>query len=109
MIPEKKIKEIRKRLIRGFPEGEIITELRQEGYSNDDISRVFDSLQNSKKKHPASRDYPLWYLLSFGFVILGIALLSVHYLWLTRYAPIFIAIGIAGIVIYLIKKGQSDD
>ena len=41
MITEEKIQEIKRQLRRGVPEGEIKETLKQEGFSPEDISRLF--------------------------------------------------------------------
>lgn len=41
MITEEKIKEIRKQLRRGIPEGEIKRELFNAGYTEEDIAKIF--------------------------------------------------------------------
>ena len=52
MITEEKIKEVRRKVRNGIPQGELIEQLKQEGYSDDDINKVFvahsyDMLTNS--------------------------------------------------------------
>lgn len=59
MIPDEKIKEIRKWLKKGEPEGEIKEQLQKEGYSEEEINQIF-------KAH--RYDMRLWYLI-FGIVI----------------------------------------
>jgi hypothetical protein len=41
MLTQEKIHQSRKRLKRGFPEGEIKLELREEGYSEEEIKEIF--------------------------------------------------------------------
>jgi hypothetical protein len=41
MITEEKIKELRKQLRRGIPEGEIKRDLVREGYTEEDIAKIF--------------------------------------------------------------------
>lgn len=59
MITEDKIKEIRKKIRSGFPEGEIKEQLRRDGYSNEDIAKIFA---------PHHYDMRSWYLV-FGIVL----------------------------------------
>ena len=61
MISEEKIKEVRKSLNRGEPEGEIRESLAREGYSKEDIDRVFE---------PKGYDMRSWYLF-FGCLFLA--------------------------------------
>ncbi|MCC6288177.1 MAG: hypothetical protein IT249_09855 [Chitinophagaceae bacterium] len=59
MITEDKIKEIKKRLSRGVPEGEIKQELIRAGYSAEDIEKIFA---------PHHYDMRSWYLF-FGIIV----------------------------------------
>jgi hypothetical protein len=60
MITEEKIKQIKKQLSRGLPEGEIRETLKQEGYTKEDIDLAFI---------PHQYDMRSWYLI-FGISIL---------------------------------------
>ncbi len=107
MIPEEKIKEIKKRLRNGYPEGELINDLLKEGYALEDIREAIwpASLSNITENN----DFPIWYLLSVGFFILGLALIAVPIVWLSEYGWFFIITGIAGIVLHFflrVKKGH---
>ena len=87
VLTEEKIKAVKKKLSKGLPEGEIKNELRAEGYTEDDINRIFA---------PQPYDMRSWYLFFgilislFGFyimmqqgslliLILGMVLLSLYY------------------------------
>jgi hypothetical protein len=58
-MTEEKIRKIRKMLRRGIPEGEIKEVLKEEGYSKEDIDKVFQ---------PHQYDMRSWYLF-FGIAI----------------------------------------
>ncbi|WP_336513823.1 hypothetical protein [Pollutibacter soli] len=58
MITEEKIKAIRKKIRAGFPEGEMREQLMKEGYSNEDIVKVFA---------PHYYDMRSWYMF-FGII-----------------------------------------
>jgi hypothetical protein len=58
MLTEEKIKQIRKQLRSGVPQGEIKNELLNEGYSEEEISKAFV---------PHKYDMRSWYLV-FGIV-----------------------------------------
>ncbi len=60
MITEEKIKKTRKKLRSGEPEGELKNELRKEGYSEEDIDKIFV---------PHKPDMRSWYL-SFAIIFL---------------------------------------
>jgi hypothetical protein len=59
MITEEKIREIRKLLKRGEPEGELKEKLKKEGFTNEDIQSVF---------RPHHYDMRSWYLF-FGITV----------------------------------------
>jgi hypothetical protein len=59
LISEEKIKEIRRKITKGHPAGELKQELKNEGYSDEDINACF-------KAH--KYDMRSWYLF-FGIVI----------------------------------------
>jgi hypothetical protein len=61
MITDEKIKEMRKRLQKGEPEGEIKEQLQKDGYSQEEINQIFK---------PHQYDMRLWYLI-FGILISG--------------------------------------
>jgi len=59
MITEEKIKEVKRLLKRGMPEGELREMLLKEGFTNDDLKKVFK---------PHHYDMRSWYLF-FGTTI----------------------------------------
>src|SRR5579871_3975347 len=69
MIAEEKIKEIKKKLRNGIPEGEIKNDLINEGYSQQNIDKAF---------RPHKYDMRNWYLtFAVIFLISGIYLFAV--------------------------------
>ena len=62
MIPEEKIKRARKKLRGGEPEGEIRNNLRKEGYSEEEIDKIFV---------PHKPDMRGWYLWSSIIFFIG--------------------------------------
>lgn len=63
MITEEKIKEIKKQIRNGIPEGEIKNEMMSQGFSDDDIKKVFA---------PHKYDMRSWYLtFAMIFLLLG--------------------------------------
>jgi hypothetical protein len=58
MLTEEKIKQVRKQLRSGVPQGEIKNELLNDGYSEEEISKIFV---------PHKYDMRSWYLI-FGIV-----------------------------------------
>ncbi|MGC4037137.1 MAG: hypothetical protein QM764_14355 [Chitinophagaceae bacterium] len=74
MIPEEKLKQLRKSLKRGIPEGEIKEELKKEGYSDEDINNVFI---------PQKYDMRSWYLtFACIFLLIGLYVLVNGKNWL---------------------------
>ena len=67
MLTEQKIKQARKLISKGFPEGELKNLLKEEGYSEEDIKEIFK---------PKPYDMRSW-LLVFGtlFCLLGFYLI----------------------------------
>ncbi|HMJ47035.1 MAG TPA: hypothetical protein VK498_06870 [Ferruginibacter sp.] len=64
MISEEKIKKIKKSLRNGVPEGEIKETLKREGYSTEDISKIFV---------PHKYDMRSWYLtFAIGLALIGL-------------------------------------
>ena len=60
MVTEEKIKEIRKLLRNGEPQGELIEKLKREGYSEEDIGKIFTA---------HTYDMRSWYL-TFAIIFL---------------------------------------
>ena len=59
---EEKIKEIKKLLRNGVPEGEIKEDLKSQGYANEDIEKLF---------MPHKYDMRSWYLISAIILLLA--------------------------------------
>lgn len=90
MITEEKIKTLQKRLRRGEPEGEIKNELRSEGYSEEDLEKVFV---------PHKPDMRSWYLIfAIIFFIVG------AYLLITGGSFLFLIFAAAMYSVYYIEK-----
>lgn len=108
MISDKKIKQIRKSLRKGVPEGELIADLQEEGFSEEDIQIVFYSPGGENKKTVASEN-PLWYLISIALLILGITILLGPRLWLTSYAYVLLIAGLTGIGFKIVLKRGNEN
>lgn len=108
MLTEEKIQEIRKKLQKGYPQGELFNELLQQGYSSYEIQNALYALSQKQEKISNPINIPLWYAASIGFIILGIAILSVKYLWIYNYGYIFLGLGITGLLAkYLIDEAKK--
>ena len=83
MLTEEKIKEVRKQLRRGVPQGEIKSELKQAGYSDEDIDKIFT---------PHRPDMRSWYLV-FAIIFFGVGFYNLvtgsSYLFLIFAAAMF--------------------
>lgn len=92
---------VQKKLRKGYPQGELVNDLLKEGYSEDDIHKaIYNGSSQEKEGRQSlskSNNMPLWYLLSVGFVILGLALVSVKFIWLSEYGWFFLITGLVGI------------
>ena len=81
MITEEKIKQARKKLRSGIPQGEIKNDLKREGYTDEDIDRVFV---------PHKADMRSWYLcFAIIFLIAGIWFFA---LWLVAASAIMFSL-----------------
>ena len=74
MLTEEKIKEVKRKLRRGEPEGELKNQLTREGYTKEEIDSVFGAHHYDMRS---------WYLF-FGSVIsvIGVYLLITNGNWL---------------------------
>src|SRR5690349_11566480 len=96
---------IRRKLRKGYPEGELKNELVAEGYTNEEIEKA---LYNIVASHPSvttgTAKFPLWLIFSFGLLIVGIAILNFPLLWLTFLGWPCTLLGSMGILIWYVKK-----
>lgn len=101
MISEEKIKAARKKLKRGTPQGELLEQLKADGYTEQDITKVFA---------PHKYDMRSWYLCSAILLLLaglGVMLAQKGFLLLIFSAAMFFAY--AREVERLKKAGTGDD
>lgn len=107
MNDEKK-KEIEKKLRKGYPQGELINDLLSEGYTQEEINNALFVLSTPSKEKSKADDFPLWYWASIGFIILGIAVLSVRYLWIHDFGYVFLASGLIGLFVrFIIQESKK--
>jgi hypothetical protein len=97
MITEEKIKQIRKQLRKGIPQGEIKNDLRSEGYTEEDIDKIFV---------PHKPDMRSWYL-SFAvlFLLFGVYNLMVN----SGYLFLFFAAAMFFVYVTEIKKQKKQE
>ncbi len=110
MISAQKMSEIKKNLKKGYPQGEMINDLIKEGYEPGEINDALFQIQGSKPGSDA-REFPLWYMASICFIILGIAILSVPGLWIYFFGYVFLIVGVVGVAIkfLVIDNGKNHD
>jgi hypothetical protein len=94
-MTEEKIKEIRKMLRHGVPEGEIRETLKNEGYPKNEIDTIFK---------PHHYDMRSWYLF-FGIVVC----LAGLYLFLTNGTLLIFMLGILLFVAYFYEIKRLND
>ena len=97
MITEEKIKQIRKQLSKGEPEGEIKNGLRKDGYTEDEITALFFNLFSkniASKKVKSNRDNKaqIFILVGICFIIAGISMLAIN-TWLKEFGIPLIVLG----------------
>ena len=111
MITEERIKEIRKQLSKGEPEGEIKNGLRKDGYTEEEIASLFFNLF-PKKTGPSnvngSQDnkWQIFILTGACFIIAGIAMLAVNS-WLKDFGIPLIVLGAISVCVKYFIAGQS--
>jgi hypothetical protein len=112
MVTEEKIKQIRKQLSKGEPEGEIKNGLREAGYTEDEIEVLFFNLFSKKtgsNKVKASYDNnaQLFNLIGACFLIAGISMLAIN-TWLSEYAIPLIILGGISLSVKYFKRVKND-
>jgi len=100
---------VRKKIKRGYPEGELRNDLLQQGYSDEEIQRfIYDPEINVKKKSKRITDSPLWYAISVGFLILGLTLFLGPSIWLREFNLLFLILGLIGIIAKYILRNIEE-
>jgi hypothetical protein len=110
MITEGRIKQIRRQLSKGEPEGEIKNLLRQEGYTEDEITSLFFNLFPKKTalgdvKGSRNDKGQIFILIGASFIIAGIAMLAVN-TWLTDFGIPLIVLGAISICVKYFIAGK---
>jgi hypothetical protein len=112
MITEEKVKQIRKQLSRGEPEGEIKNGLRVEGYTEDEIGVLFFNLFSKKTDSVKVKSSPdnnaqLLNLIGACFIIAGISMLVIN-TWLSVYAIPLIVLGAVSLCVKYFMFGKEN-
>jgi hypothetical protein len=100
-----KIKEVKKLIRNGMPDGEVIADLKEEGFSDEEIQKIF-YLSATENNKSASSEKSLWYLVSIAFMILGVTLLLGPPIWVKNYGYFFLIAGLVGLFVkyFILKK-----
>jgi hypothetical protein len=112
MITEEKIKQIRKQLSKGEPEGEIKNGLREDGYTEDEIGTLFFNLFSKKEgsgkaKSSEDNNAQLYNLIGACFLIAGISMLAIN-TWLSEYAIPLIILGVISLGVKYFMRVKNE-
>jgi len=111
MITDEKIKQIRKQLSKGEPEGEIKNGLRNKGYTEDEITALFFNLyakktdSNEKKSTPDNKAQ-IFILIGASFLIAGISMLAIN-TWLKAFGIPLIILGAISLGVKFFVSGKK--
>ena len=114
MITEERIKQIRRQLSKGEPEGEIKNLLRKEGYTEEEIKSLFFNLFSKKAasanvKGSRNDKGQIYILIGACFIIAGIAMLAVN-TWLKDFGIPLIVLGAISICMkYFIAEKDKQE
>jgi hypothetical protein len=97
MMTNEKIKQVRKLLKRGVPAGELITDLKEEGFSDEEIDTVFRVSRKSERRVILESSFLS--LVSISFIIAGGTILLGPPFWLRPYGYFILIAGLLGIVV----------
>jgi uncharacterized membrane-anchored protein len=95
MITEEKIKQIRKQLSKGEPEGEIKNGLRKDGYTEEEIGALFFNLfpkKISSVKSNGDNKGQIFILIGACLIIVGVSVLAIN-TWLKEFGIPLIVLG----------------
>lgn len=113
MITEEKIKQLRKQLSKGEPEGEIKNGLRKDGYTEEEITALFFNLFPKKLgsnggKSSTNNKAQIFSLIGACFIIAGGSMLAIN-TWLTAYAIPLIVLGAISLCVnyFMIRKDEK--
>ena len=109
MITEEKIKQIRKQLSKGEPEGEIKNGLRNDGYTEEEIGELFFNLFSKKTSSDEVKNNKgqVFILIGACFIIGGI-LMVVTKTWLQKFGIPLIILGSISVCVKYFISGKDD-
>jgi hypothetical protein len=104
MITEEKINAVRKLLKSGVPQGELYNNLLNEGYTTEEIGKIFFDASVKKAERKKSSSYEIHYfsLIGVALIITGIAI-HAYPTWLLGFGTISIIAGVIclGVGLYI--------
>ena len=111
MITEERIKQIRRQLSKGEPEGEIKNGLRKDGYTEDEITSVFFNLFPKKSasggtKSEKNTKGQAFVLIGVCLIIAGISMQAVES-WLKDFGVPLIVLGVISVCVKYLMAGQT--
>jgi hypothetical protein len=109
MITEERIKQIRKQLSKGEPEGEIKNGLRNDGYTQEEITALFFNLFQKKTGSDTAKNNKgqIFILIGACFIIAGISMLAVN-TWLKAFGIPLIVLGGISLCVMCFISGKDD-
>ena len=98
---------VKKKLKNGYPEGELINELSEEGHTNEEIQKaIYDppamGTDPKTSNQTAPVQHPLWFVFTSALGIVGLALVSVSVFINRTIGYTLLAIGLIGLLIRFI-------
>jgi uncharacterized membrane-anchored protein len=111
MITEEKIKQIRKQLSKGEPEGEIKNGLRKDGYTEEEIGALFFNLfpkKISSVKSNGDNKGQIFILIGACLIIVGVSVLAIN-TWLKEFGIPLIVLGAVSLCVkfFIFDKNKS--
>jgi len=104
-------KFVKKKLKNGYPEGELINELLNEGYTKDGIQKAIyepKADDESAKQSGHQTKYPIWFVLTSAAGVTGLLFISAGLFRNKLLWYILPGIGLAGLLIRFILPFNED-
>ena len=111
MITEERIKQIRKQLSKGEPEGEIKNGLRKDGYTEEEIASLFFNLFPKKSASGGANEKKntkgqAFVLIGVCLIIAGISMQAANS-WLKDFGIPLIVLGVISVCVKYLMAGQT--
>lgn len=102
---------VKKKLKRGYPEGELINQLLLEGYTNEEIQKaIYKPIADNgpAKQSRQQTNYPIWFVLTSAAGVVGLSFISVSLFRNNLLWYILLGVGLAGLLIRFISSFKKD-